>query len=441
MAGRCGPAVPDPGAVFENLAGLEHIALAVSGGSDSMALAVLARRWLQAGGTRPKISLLTVDHRLRDGARAEADQVMMWAKALGFDSQILCRQGARPQSGVQAKARQARYELLARWCVANHAACVVTAHTLDDQAETFMMRLARGSGVDGLSGMGLDTMVCGVRVHRPLLDATRQQLRAVLADAGQDWLEDPSNADCRYERVRVRRMLAQFAGEGIEAVAIARSAKRLARARQALDEAAQALAREAVQMYETGHAQVEMTAFEQAPDEVALRLVVMLAGALGGGGDWLKLSGAERVLDWLAEGRARRATFGGCTFMRRNLHFLVGREAGRIGQCVAAPGPGQTVLWDNRFAITARAGYAGADADAKPWIMALGQWGGGHRLVRDLSVPALVHNALPVIVSGDKLIAAPVLRAGNDSFKACLVALPAGLAARAGANEGSSKVP
>ena len=159
-----------------------HVALAVSGGSDSTALMWLVRRWALAAARPPKISVLTVDHGLRPQAQAECASVVDWARALGLEAHILTWPGSKPASGLQAKAREMRYSLMRDWCRAHGATLLVTAHTLEDQAETVLMRLARGSGITGLSGMRADE-TADVLLERPLLTVTRAGLKATLRAA------------------------------------------------------------------------------------------------------------------------------------------------------------------------------------------------------------------------------------------------------------------
>ena len=144
------------------------VAVAVSGGPDSMALLVLAADEAQRSGR--VLHALTVDHGLRADAGAEARQVGRWAQALGVPHTVLTHTGDAPRASVQAAARGIRYRLMADWCAAHDMAALLVAHTREDQAETFLLRLARGSGVDGLSAMATDTTRNGMRLLRPLLD-------------------------------------------------------------------------------------------------------------------------------------------------------------------------------------------------------------------------------------------------------------------------------
>ena len=183
-----------------------NLAVAVSGGADSMALALLAHAW--AKQRRGAITALTVDHGLRRAAAAEARQVRAWLMGHGIAHQTLRWRGAKPDSGIQAAARQARYDLFGQWCRRRGVLHLLTAHHGDDQAETLLLRLQHGSGIAGLAGMPLVRALPGVRLLRPLLERSRTDLAASLDLRGQPWLEDPSNQEERFARVRARRLLA-----------------------------------------------------------------------------------------------------------------------------------------------------------------------------------------------------------------------------------------
>ena len=202
LVARLGPFGPSP-----------RIAAAVSGGADSMALLLLAARWAPGAGAR--LVALTVDHGLRAESAAEAARVAAWCAARGIAHRVLEWRGAKPAAGLQEAARTARYGLLAGWCRRGGIVHLLTGHNAGDQAETFLMRLRRGSGVAGLAGMPAVAVRDGVRVLRPLLGVRRERLEAALEAAGEAWIEDPSNRDPAFERVRVRADAARLEAAGI----------------------------------------------------------------------------------------------------------------------------------------------------------------------------------------------------------------------------------
>ncbi len=323
-----------------------RLAVAVSGGSDSVALALLAADW--ARGQGGEAVALTVDHRLRPGSRGEAERAGRWLTARDIDHHILTWQESEAGPGLQAAARAARYRLLTGWCSHHHVLHLLLGHQRDDQAETLMLRLARGSGVDGLAAMARSTSHTDLQLLRPLLDFPREELRDFLRGRGQDWIEDPSNQAERFDRVRWRNFLA---AQRIPAERLALTAQQLGRARQALEAECAALAAECVTIRGSGHAQFDPTPLAAASGEVALRLLAALARTIGGGDFPPRLDGLERLHGALCAGLAGRRTFAGCVFApQRDGGVLVYREAAKMAPPVTLR-PGGEAVWDNRFSI------------------------------------------------------------------------------------------
>jgi tRNA(Ile)-lysidine synthase len=179
-----------------------HLAIALSGGADSTALALIARDWVVGRGGR--VTALTLDHGLRAGSAEEARAVAAWCATRGIAHETLRWDGAKPARAIQEKARQARYALLEAWCRRAGILHLLLGHHADDQRETIAMRAAKGSGDDGLAGMALISERTDIRLLRPLLAVDRDALRAWLSARGETWLEDPSNRDPRFLRSRLR---------------------------------------------------------------------------------------------------------------------------------------------------------------------------------------------------------------------------------------------
>jgi tRNA(Ile)-lysidine synthase len=304
-----------------------HVGLAVSGGGDSLSLMWLAAQWAGQTCQPPKLTVLSVDHGLRPGSAEEAGWVVEQAGALGLAGVILQWHGAKPTTGIQARARQARYHLLIGWCLDHGAGALVTAHSLDDQAETFIMRLARGSGVDGLSAMR-PAREERIAILRPLLGVSRARLRSTLTAAGVRWLEDPGNQDQRFERVRWRNTLAHLEQEGLAPAMIALSARRLERARQALEHATSRLEADVVEQ-DAKQASFRLAAVQDTPEELMLRLLRRLIMRYGAGGEPPELSALERLSAWISEGVSGGRTLAGCRITRRKDTVRIRREAPR----------------------------------------------------------------------------------------------------------------
>jgi tRNA(Ile)-lysidine synthase len=304
---------PEAEALLAPLSRFPRVALAVSGGPDSVALMHLAAAQCQARDGGPALSVLTVDHGLRAVSREEAERVGRMAASLGLPRAILVweNEGARSAS-FQARARAARYDLMAAYCHAHDIPALVTAHTLDDQAETFLMRLKRGSGLDGLAAIPERGAWAGIAVIRPLLEVPKARLVATLEAAGISFVSDPSNGDPRFERARVRGGADALAALGLTSEALALSARRLRRARAALDDIAQDFLAANSEISEAGYAVIDRQALEVAPHEIALRALSQLIGAVGGGEMPVQLAKLENLLAVLRQDPAKAHTLGRC---------------------------------------------------------------------------------------------------------------------------------
>jgi tRNA(Ile)-lysidine synthase len=309
-------------ALFSGLEDLRGLVLAVSGGPDSTALLVLAARWIKdlkkARKRAPKLIAVTIDHGLRAEAAREAAAVKRLSRRLGVPHRTLRWRGAKPKTGLQEAARLARYRLLAEAAILAGYEHVLTAHTLDDQAETVLFRLARGSGLIGLAGMahasplpadGAGTLF----LVRPLLRVAKTRLYATLEASGVPYSEDPSNRDPRFTRARLRGLMPELAREGLDARGLARLAARVRRAESTI-EFAVAAARAALApdpWPERGPVIFDATRFARLPAEVGLRLLGR-AIARTGNEPPVELAKLEALYDEVrrAESRLRRTLAG-----------------------------------------------------------------------------------------------------------------------------------
>lgn len=380
------------------------VAVAVSGGADSLCLALLAQDWAVAQGG--EAVAVTVDHALRPESAAEAAQVGRWLAAAGMSHHVVTWEGPKPAADIQAAARVARYALLEEWCRQKGILHVLLAHHQDDQAETLMLRLARGSGVDGLAAMAPAHDGFWVRWLRPLLNVPHARLTATLTAWGQIWIEDPSNQNPKFARARMRALMPVLAAEGLTPQRLGDTARRLARARGALeDDVAEAAARW-VRLHPAGFAQVANAAFSQMEDEVALRLLRRLLQALGGGQYPLRQERVEAMLGRLRQGLKRAVTLGGCRLGSLGDSVLICREAGRMAPAMALR-PGAEMEWDHRFrfqvAADAPAGLSMAPLGATGWKK-LAETMRPHRLP---AFPAPVRATLPVVLDHQGICAVP----------------------------------
>jgi tRNA(Ile)-lysidine synthase len=260
------------------------IVLAVSGGPDSIALMWLAARWRSTLARGPRLIAVTVDHGLRAEAAAEAREVKRLARTFDLPHRTMRWTGEKPKTGLPAAARTARYRLLAQAARASGATHILTAHTRDDQAETVLMRLLRGSGIGGLAAMARESERDGVLLARPFLHVSKSQLVATLKKAKIGFADDPTNRDTNFTRPRLREIMPVLAAEGGDARNLARLASRLARANQAVEILVDGAERYlALRDREAPRAGLDASAFDASsfdakafaamPEEIRLRLL------------------------------------------------------------------------------------------------------------------------------------------------------------------------
>ncbi|HVV41871.1 MAG TPA: tRNA lysidine(34) synthetase TilS [Nitrobacter sp.] len=256
------------------------LVLAVSGGPDSIALMWLAARWRRTLRRGPGLMAVTVDHGLRPEAAREARDVKRLARTLGVPHRILRWTGEKPKTGLPAAARAARYRLLFGAAQAHGARHVLTAHTLDDQAETVLMRLSRGSGLAGLSAMARMSARDDAVLARPLLDVPKARLIATLKRAKIAFAVDPTNRDPAFTRPRLRALMPSLAAEGCDARNLARLAARLARANAALELLADGAERY-LALRDGGRPGFDAGAFAALSDELRVRLLLRVIDRVG----------------------------------------------------------------------------------------------------------------------------------------------------------------
>jgi len=298
------------------------IVLAVSGGPDSMALMWLAARWRRGMGRGPRLIAATIDHGLRPEAAAEAREVKQLARTLDLPHRTLRWIGAKPKTGLPAAARSARYRLLAQAARASGATHVFTAHTRDDQAETLLMRLLRGSGIAGLAAMAAVTERDGIQLVRPFLNVSKAQLIKTLKRVRLGFVDDPSNRDLNFTRPRIRELMPVLAAEGGDSRNLARLASRLARANAAVELMVNGAERY-LALIDRGASRPELAAdgfdagefsamaFGAMPEEIRLRLMLRAIDRFGreGPAELGKVESLLNVLDRsIAENAAGRRT-------------------------------------------------------------------------------------------------------------------------------------
>lgn len=318
-----------------------HFAVAVSGGPDSLSLTLLAHYYATSAGGR--ITALTVDHRLRPESRQEALQVAAWMSARGIAHHTLSWHHEGIEGNLQEKAREARYALLSEWCRAHGVLHLLAGHTQDDQAETLLIRLKRGSGASGLAGIPTVTLTSGVRVLRPLLGFYKKELQDFLRAQHQPWLEDPGNSSDRFERSRLRARLATLPDAVQVNAQLADAATRLGAWRHTEEQRRAALLAEHARLYPQGYGEcdAELLALPDAP-----QLLERLLTTIGGLTHPPRAQQTENAVQMLRS--KARHTLAGCVIARHENGFRITREATRLTARIPML-PGQPTLWDDRW--------------------------------------------------------------------------------------------
>ncbi|WP_165498275.1 tRNA lysidine(34) synthetase TilS [Siculibacillus lacustris] len=337
--------------LFAPLRDRAGVALGVSGGADSSALLHLWARARTVDPALPPAMVLSVDHRLRAESATEAAIVAARAAALGLPHQTLAWTGPKPAGDLQASARRARRALMRDALEARGWDTLVLAHHADDQAETFLARLARGSGVVGLAAMAPLHRAEGMWIARPFLALPKRRLTATLTAAGIDWIEDPSNADRRFDRARWRAAMPDLAALGLTRERLVATARAMARAAVALDGLGEALTATAEVVHPAGWTTLDAATWAAAPEEIRLRCLSRAIARVGGGDYGPRLDDVERLdaalIGARAGGSALVRTLGGVRIeLRRGLVWLAPEE-GRVAAPIELR-PGASAWWAGR---------------------------------------------------------------------------------------------
>lgn len=350
------PDLKDPSVLarlFAPVSAEPAIGIAVSGGPDSLALMLLAQTWAHAAQNPPAIFIYSLDHGLRPEARAEVDMVLKIAADLGLAARGLVWDGDKPETGISEAARQARYRLIGEAMRNDGVNLLLTAHHRMDQAETVLMRLAHGSGVEGLKAMTPFSNVEGISIFRPLLEVEPASLAAIVEQAGLKAAQDPSNDDSAYERVRWRKLLPLLAEEGLDSAALSRFAARMAEADNTLAQMAEAAFEELVRLDGFGAASLPSAALRTLSPAIGRRVLGRVLNIVGGRQKPRALGQIERLYDQIIQNNLHRAaTLLGAVIRLKGETLTISREPGRALPEEQALPPQSELIWDERFRIT-----------------------------------------------------------------------------------------
>jgi len=326
----------------------QKVAIAVSGGADSLSLAFCVKRW----AVRDCVALI-VDHGLRPESATEAERTSDILRRQGISSEVLRWEHEAIQGRLHEKARVARYELLIAACKRLGVGTLFLAHHRDDQAETVLMRLAKGSGIEGLAGMASDAMRDGVRLLRPLLSFSKTRLLDTCTEYALDFIKDPSNASERFARGRLRKVMPLLEAEGMTTESLIRLSTKAREVTEVLEQATQVFLKKAVSSHLGGALQLNRAFLQDTPRAILLRglsdcLRYVRPGIYPPSHDGLSdiLNAIFQTRDVLA-----RSFYGSLLSITQD-HITIMREPAGATESVPLR-PGHSVLWDNRWIVTA----------------------------------------------------------------------------------------
>ena len=311
--------------ILSDLGNLENglnIAVAVSGGSDSMALSILFNRLIKE--YNGKLHCVTINHQLREESDIEAIKVREILRSYDINHHIIPWIGPKPKSNIQENARLARYKLLTEYCHQHGIKYLATGHQKNDQAENFIIRADHGSGINGLSGIPKVTIMNDITIIRPLLEFNKKELQEFLESQNIEWIEDPSNQNEQFTRVKVRNLLKQYP-EWIDKLNVV--SKNLPRAKECVDHMLNNSIKELVTYPIQDSAVFEFTKFNELPQEIRFRMLAKLLQDIGGN---LKPARAERIEGLMAKielgMKFKASTLAGCLIRRKKEQIIIKLE-------------------------------------------------------------------------------------------------------------------
>lgn len=378
-----------------------RIAVAYSGGGDSTALLLLLRDYMQERGGQ--VTALTVDHGLRPESADEAKKCAAIAASLGVHHRIMRWVGEKPATRLQERARAARYDLLQQACRDDGITTLALAHNLEDRLETFWMRLSGGSGLDGLAGLQRTVKRGELTLLRPLLEISREDLRALCRHRGVAWIEDPSNSNERFLRPRLRAFEEFLAAEGLTPARLSQTLEKLAQASDALRLIAEKAMDAAAVRHLAGYVTVYPARLAEFPPDIRHRVYAAVLHLFSPQDYPPPYEGVENIRRAVEAGQLTGSTFYDCEVFAAEDAVIFMREA------AAAEKPAlirDGLRWDRHFFLSGEVGESTR-------IAMLGE--AGASLLRKDDIPALdalphkVRKVLPALWQGEKPVAVPCL--------------------------------
>ncbi|WP_265031105.1 tRNA lysidine(34) synthetase TilS [Wolbachia endosymbiont (group B) of Athalia cordata] len=330
-----------------------QVAVAVSGGIDSVVLLHLMINWAKKSKLLAPIAL-TVNHGLRLESQKEAHFAISYAKELGArESFVLNWEKKNIKGNIQLQARKARYKLLIEWCKNNNVKYLFVAHHENDQAETFLLRLERGSGVDGLSSMDYKSFFNGIYVFRPLLNFSRSKIERYAQLHQLRWIEDRSNYDLKYRRTLYRNLLKASDNQDVLTERICLTALHMKRAAKALMHYTRLAFNDCINVHDLGYIEIKLSEFYKLPEEIALRLLLYSIMAICGKYYKPRYNSLVAIFNRILQQNSDvNCTLYGCKIRKYGESILIMRESSKIQEITVHLPLNGSIEWDNRFSCT-----------------------------------------------------------------------------------------
>ncbi len=329
---------------FSFLKNKGKIAVATSGGADSLALTLLLNDYCQ--NEKIDLTALTIDHKLRPESTIEADFVHTILTSKGIKHHTLTWIGKKPKTAIEEIAREKRYSLLYEYCQKHQISVLCLGHTINDQAETFLMRLARGSGIDGLSAMSPVSYYMDLCLYRPLLKQSHEDLKKLLKTKyKQTWVEDPSNEDLTYERVRIRKAFSNLNQLGLFPSMLSKSAERIYRAKQTLTSYSNDIENKIFQRTTANFAFCNIKDWENLMPEFKIRILSNIIQEIS------KTNPELSQLEKYISSDLKCITLSGCQIIKTKKKLFIIREEAKIPPPLTIK-PNTWTLFDHLFILT-----------------------------------------------------------------------------------------
>lgn len=298
------------------------VAVAVSGGSDSLALAILLNKILQESGG--ELFCITIDHGLRENSAIEAIKVKKLLKRHNIKQEIISWIGEKPKANLQEEARVIRYKLLTDYCHQHGIVYLATGHQQNDQAENFLIRADHGSGVYGLAGIPRLTEFNNIKIIRPLLEFNKDELQEFLRNENIEWIEDPSNQNERFTRVKFRKLLNQYP-EWISK--LSNISRNLSKAKDCIEYMLTKAMKELVEFNQDGKVSIDLAAFNQLPQEIRFRILAKTLQDIGLDKKMARGERIERLIAKIAAGKEfKKSTLAKCLISRKKNLIIIEPE-------------------------------------------------------------------------------------------------------------------